>query len=79
MSLSHDVVRQRISETLSIPLGKLADDALIGDVVTESFAVVEMVIDLQEEFGVRLVKDDLRDVRTIGALVALIAARAGSA
>jgi acyl carrier protein len=72
-------IKSRISETLSIPVAKLRDDALISDIVTESFAVIEMVIDLQEEFGVRLGQEDLKGLKTIGALTSLIASRVAKA
>ena len=68
-------IKQRISATLQIPVARLKDEALISEIVTESFAVVEMVIDLQEEFGIRLGQEDLKAIKTIGALTALIAER----
>lgn len=68
-------IKQRISATLQIPVARLKDEALIAEIVTESFAVVEMVIDLQEEFGIRLGQEDLKSIKTIGALAALIAER----
>lgn len=69
-------VRQRIAETLQLPLAKLADDRLLTDVVTESFAMVEMVIDLQEEFGIRLDQAELKQLKTVADLTALVAAKA---
>ena len=68
-------IKQRISATLQVPVTRLKDEALIAEIVTESFAVVEMVIDLQEEFGIRLGQEDLKSIKTIGALAALIAER----
>ena len=37
-----------------------------------------MVIDLQEEFGIRLGQEDLKDLTTLGALTSLIAERVAS-
>lgn len=68
-------VRQRIAETLQLPLAKLADDRLLTDVVRESFAMVEMVIDLQEEFGIRLDQAELKQLQTVADLTALVAAK----
>lgn len=70
-----EAIKARISATLQIPVAKLKDDALVTDIVTESFAIVEMVIDLQEEFGIRLGQEDLQAIRTIGALTSLIEER----
>ena len=78
-SITRDAIKDRIARSLHISRAKLADGAKISDVVTESFAVVEMVIDLQEEFGIRLGQEDLKVLKTIGELIALIVERAKSA
>jgi acyl carrier protein len=72
-------VKQRIAATLQLPLAKLGDDRLLTDVVAESFALVEMVIDVQEEFGVRLEQAELRTLKTVADLTALVAAKAAAA
>jgi acyl carrier protein len=70
-----NTVKQRIASTLQLPLAKLADERLLTDVVAESFAMVEMVIDLQEEFGVRLEQGELKKLKTVADLTALVAAK----
>ena len=65
-------VRQRIADTLQLPLTKLADDRLLTDVVRESFAMVEMVIDLQEELGIRLDQAELKQLKTVADLISLV-------
>ena len=74
-TLDTATVRNRIAETLQLPVAKLADDRLLTDIVRESFAMVEMVIDLQEEFGVRLDQAELRQLKTVADLTALVAAK----
>jgi acyl carrier protein len=69
-------VKSRISDTLQLPLIKLGDERLLADVVTESFAMVEVVIDLQEEFGVRLEQAELKRLRTVADLTTLVVAKA---
>ena len=73
-----DIVKKRIADTLQLPLAKLGDERLLTDVVAESFAMVEMVIDLQEEFGVRLEQAELKKLRTVADLTALVAAKAAA-
>ena len=68
-------VKSRIAETLQLPLAKLTDDRLLTDVVAESFAMVEMVIDLQEEFGVQLAQNELKQLKTVADLTALVSAK----
>jgi acyl carrier protein len=45
--------------------------------VLESFVLVELVMELQEQFKARLTGEDLVVIRTAGELGALVAARAG--
>jgi acyl carrier protein len=71
-------IKNRISDTLQLPLAKLADDRLLTDVVTESFAMVEVVIDLQEEFGVRLDQAELKKLKTVADLTTLVATKAAA-
>jgi acyl carrier protein len=71
-------VRKRIAETLQLPLAKLTDERLLTDVVRESFAMVEMVIDLQEEFGIRLDQAELKQLKTVADLTALVAAKSAA-
>ena len=73
-----DAVKHRIAATLALPVAKLADDRLLTDVVAESFAMVEMVIDLQEEFGVRLEQAELKRLRTVADLTTLVVAKAAA-
>jgi acyl carrier protein len=47
--------------------------------VAESFVLVEMAIELQEEFHVRLLQEDLNGVRTVADLTRLVASRAVAA
>ena len=72
-----DVEKVKISMArfLNQPVTKLLDETLLTDLVTESFVLVEMVIELQEEFGIRLVQDDLRDVKTVRHLVDVLVRR----
>jgi len=70
-----DKIKEKIAFLLKHPISKLADETLLTDLVVESFALIEMVIELQEEFKVRLVQDDLKDVKTVGDLTSLIESR----
>ena len=69
-------VRRRIAGILRQPIEKVADATPLIDLVTESFVLVEMAIELQEEFQVRLVQEDLNAVRTVADLIRLVASRA---
>ena len=66
-------VRARIASVLSQPAERVRDEVLLTDLVVESLTLVEMAIDLQEDFDVRLGHDELAGVTTVGDLVALVA------
>ena len=69
-----DDVKQKMAAVLRLPPARFEDDVLLSDLVEESFALIEMMIELQEEFGVRaFVQEDFRDVRTVGELITLLA------
>ena len=73
--LDKNQFKAKMASLLRQPVTKLDDDAILTNLVVESFLLIEMVIELQEEFGVRLVQEDLREVKTVGDLVNLFASR----
>ena len=69
-------VKERMAAFLRQPITKLEDSAVLSDLVLESFVLVEMVIELQEQFNIRLVQEDLNSVKTVGQLTKLFEDRA---
>jgi acyl carrier protein len=67
-----DAVAARLSALLSVPAAKLTPRTCLADLAADSFELVEIVIDLQEEFGVTFTQADLRPVLTLGDLVTLL-------
>ena len=65
-------VREKIATFLNQPPASIRDDAVLTSLVPESFLLVELVIELQEEFGVRLMQDDLKDVKTVNDLATVV-------
>jgi acyl carrier protein len=75
----HDLqesVKRKIADFLKVPAQQLRDDALLSRLIADSFVVVELLVDLQEQFGIHLRQEELEKVQTVGHLVALIAAKA---
>ena len=68
-------IRQALAGSLGCESGELDDAMLLTDLVAESFALIETVINLQEELRIRLLQEDLREVKTVGDLVGVCAAR----
>ncbi len=68
--MNRDTIKAFMAKQLNIPVTKLSDDsANLTDLVTESFILIELVIALQEEFKVRLIQEDLQEVKTLGQLL----------
>ncbi len=67
----------RIAALLRFPAERIADETVLTDLVTDSFVLVEMVVELQEEFGVQFVQEDLGRVTTFGDLAHLVEDRLG--
>jgi len=68
-------IKQALGNSLERKPEDLDDDTVLKNLVAESFALIETVINLQEDLGIRLVQDDLRDVKTVGDLVQVCARR----
>ena len=72
---TREQIRQRISETTGIELSDINQAAMLTDVITSSFLLVETVIELQEHFGVRFDQADMKTVATVGQLIDLVEER----
>jgi acyl carrier protein len=65
-------VREKIATFLNLPVADIQDESVLTTLVPESFLLVELVIELQEECGVRLMQNDLKDVKTVGDLASVV-------
>ncbi len=68
-------VRGKIAEILGYTSEMVLDGAVLTDLVNSSFLLVEMVIELQEEFDVRFQQADMNEVATVGQLLDLVDSR----
>jgi acyl carrier protein len=75
MTSDRTVVIGKISELLEIEPASIDVNAPLFSLTSSSFRVVELVIELQEQFGVSFGQEDMNGVETIGDLVGLIAIR----
>jgi len=65
-------VKIRIAEVLNISADRVSEETNLKDLVSDSFLLVEMAIELQEDFRVRFSQEDLKVVHTVQDLIALI-------
>jgi acyl carrier protein len=74
--ITYDVVASRIAEVLHVPATTLTPQTTLKDLAADSFMLVEMIVDLQEEFDAVFTQARLREVDNLGDLVALLQATA---
>ena len=65
-------IRQRIASVANIPEARVTADSTLADLMIDSLATVEVLVDLQEEFDVLLEEDDLEHLVTVADLVGLV-------
>jgi len=75
MSKTEQDIKAKVAELLKIPEERVEGEVVLKELITDSFLLVEMVIELQEVLGVRLVQDDLREVKTVSDLTTLFLSR----
>lgn len=63
-----DIITQ-LATLLKIDPAKAQEDTPLTDLVSDSFVLIEMVVELQEFLNITLVQDDLDDVKTVGQLI----------
>ena len=65
-------VKTKIAEVLNISAERVSEETNLKDLVSDSFLLVEMAIELQEDFRVRFSQEDLKVVHTVQDLIAPI-------
>ena len=65
-------VKSRIADVLNIPIDRVSEETNLKDLVSDSFLLVEIAIELQEDFQVQFSQEDLKAVHTVQDLIALI-------
>jgi acyl carrier protein len=79
MHATFELVAERISITSDVPVESLRPDTTLNDLALDSFLLVEMVVDLQEEFDAIFSQEALQRVVTIADLVDLLNTSAAAA
>jgi acyl carrier protein len=65
-----------IGDQLGVDVSTLTPDAhLLDDLGADSLDVVELVMALEEEFGIEVPDDDVENIRTVSDVVEYMAAR----
>ncbi len=71
-AIAPPTITAKIAEVLRLPEATVSEDISLQDLTVDSFVLVELVVELQEEFGVHFVQEDLPAIKTIGDVVRLV-------
>ena len=73
------VLRDKAVEMLEVEADQVQEDkSFVDDLKVDSLSLVEMTMDLADHFGIELPEEELVDVKTIGAFVDVILAKANA-
>jgi len=75
VAVTTEDVRRHIAEILEIPEARAASDTVLTDLVADSFRLVEMAIELQEDYDVIIGQADMKELRTVEDLAELVRSR----
>ena len=70
-----DDIRRRIAAILDIPEERAASEVELSDLVADSFRLVEMAIQIQDDYDVMFGQQDVAQLRTVGDLAELVHSR----
>lgn len=73
-----EAIRLKMAEVLEVPEARVGPDAVLTDLVSDSFRLVEMAIELQEHFDVMFGQEDMKDLRTVSDMAELVHSRLSS-
>lgn len=68
-----DKVKQLIAEHLNKPVEEITEDKeIVKDLGADSLDIVEMLMSLEDEFGVTVSDEDAINIKTVGDIVKTI-------
>ena len=68
-----DKVKELISKQLNKPIEEITEDKeVVKDLGADSLDVVEMLMNLEEEYNITVPEEDAVDIKTVGDIIKLI-------
>jgi acyl carrier protein len=78
MAIAHDKIRQIIADQLGVKKEEVTDEAkFVDDQGADSLDTVELVMALEEEFGIEIPDEDAEKLATVGDALKYIEDKAG--
>ena len=79
MAISADRIKTIIAEQLGVKKEEVTDSAsFVDDLGADSLDTVELVMALEEEFGMEIPDEDAEKLKTVGEAIKYIEEKAGS-
>ena len=73
-------VREHLSAELEIPLGQISEETrLREDLDADSLDLYELVMELEDTYGISVSEEEAADIETVGDGVDFVAGRIGAA
>lgn len=73
MSSVDEKVMDIVSEQLSVPREEVTrDSSFVDDLKADSLDIVELVMELEDEFDVSIPEDEVESINTVGAAIDFI-------
>lgn len=73
MSATLDKVKEVVMDKLGVEEGKITEDAhFMDDLGADSLDTVELIMQLEEEFGIEIPDEDAENITTVGKAVEYI-------
>ncbi len=76
MAPSAQEITHRIAQVLGVPESRVRPEVVLTDLVSDSYRLVELAMELQDDYDVILSQADLSEVNTVGDLTYVIRSRA---
>jgi acyl carrier protein len=76
VQIDKETVMGKLAAFLRIPANRIDETMRIKGIVPDSFMLVELMIEMQEEYGIRLMQEDVENIDTVADLIQLIVSRA---
>ena len=71
--ITSEKIKELIAKQLNKPVAEITDDKeVVKDLGADSLDVMEMLMNLEEEFGVTVPEEDAVNIKTVGDIVRLI-------